>query len=96
VQSETETDEREERFLAGWLEGKQAAIGGYPFVIQRKNANPGLGTAKNWFHETYDIPSYTYEVGDDAGREEINRSAILLAQSFLEQLDELMAGVVPS
>jgi murein tripeptide amidase MpaA len=96
VQSETETDEREERFLAGWLEGKQAAMDGYPFVIQRKNANPGLGTAKNWFHETYDIPSYTYEVGDDAGKEDINRSAILLARSFLEQLDELMAGVVPS
>ena len=91
VQSETETDEREERFLTGWLEGKQAAMAGYPFLIQRKNANPDLGTAKNWFHETYDIPSYTYEVGDDAGREDITRSATLLARSFLDQIDELMA-----
>jgi len=93
VQSETETDEREEQFLTGWLGGKQAAMAGYPFLIQRKNANPDLGTAKNWFHETYNIPSYTYEVGDDAGREDITRSAILLAQSFLDQLNELMMGV---
>jgi predicted deacylase len=88
VQSESEMDEREERFLAGWLNGKEAAIPGYAFRIERRDANPGLGTAKNWFHRTYDIPSYTFEVGDQTEREAIQRSAASLARSFLDQLEQ--------
>ncbi|HEX6259066.1 MAG TPA: M14 family metallopeptidase [Woeseiaceae bacterium] len=89
VQSEDETDDREERFLAGWLEANQAAVDGYPFRIERRDANPGRGTAKNWFHRTYDIPAYTYEVGDDTERESITRAAIQLARSYVDQLEIL-------
>jgi hypothetical protein len=89
VQGGEETDEREERFLAGWLAGKETATTGYPFAIERRNANPGSGTAKNWFHQTYDIPAYTYEVGDDTDREAIQRSAVALARSFADQLQKL-------
>ena len=90
VQSEEDTDEREEQLLDGWLGGKETAIGDYPFVIERRDANPGLGTAKNWFHETYDIPAYTYEVGDETQPEVIRRSAQLLARSYVVQLEKLV------
>lgn len=89
VQSEIEADEREERFLADWLESSQKLLDDYPFRIERRDANPGLGTAKNWFHATYDIPSYTYEVGDETESEVIRRSAALLARAFLKSLHNL-------
>lgn len=90
VQSELEADEREERFLANWLESNQHLLQDYPFRIERRDANPALGTAKNWFHGTYDIPSYTYEVGDEADPEAIKRSAAHLAREFLEELVSLL------
>ena len=89
VQGEEETDDHEERFLAGWLAGKERVTTGYTFSIERRNANPGSGTAKNWFHQTYDIPAYTYEVGDDTDREAIQRSAQSLARSFAVQIEKL-------
>lgn len=89
VQGEEETDEREERFLAGWLAGQERMTTGYPFSIERRNANPGSGTAKNWFHQTYDIPAYTYEVGDETDREAIRHSARSLARSFADQIQKL-------
>jgi hypothetical protein len=91
VQSEDETDDREEKFLTGWLGATAAATGDYPFTIERRNANPGSGTAKNWFHQTYDIPAYTYEVGDDTPPADIERSARSLARSYIEQLERLTA-----
>ena len=90
VQGETDTDERQERFITGWLKVNQTALADYRFSIERRDANPGLGTAKNWFHQTYDTPSYTYEVGDNTGREAISRSAKLLARSYLDRLEDLI------
>lgn len=92
VQSESETDAREESFLAGWLGGMEGATPGYAFTIERRDANPGSGTTKNWFHDTYDIPAYTYEVGDNTDREAIRRSAASLARAFLDQLEPLAVG----
>ena len=94
VQGEAETDEREEMFLAGWLQGKTTRMPGYPFTIERRNARAN-GSAKNWFHQAYDIPAYTYEVGDQTDREAIRRSAIALARSYLAQL-HLLARDGPS
>jgi predicted deacylase len=88
VQAEAETGEREESFLAGWLVGKAASIPGYPFTIERRNVRAN-GSAKNWFHQTYNIPAYTYEVGDQTDREAIRRSAIALARSYVTQLNIL-------
>lgn len=90
VQSDQETNEREEQFLNGWLGGMRAMIEGYPFEIERRDANPGLGTAKNWFHATYDMPAYTYEVGDETQPKTIRRSASALARLYLAQLEKLL------
>lgn len=81
-----EASEEQERFLARWLGGKEQLIAGYPFAIERRNANPGSGTAKNWFHTAHGIPAYTYEVGDETDRAAIAEAARLFAKSLLEAL----------
>jgi hypothetical protein len=87
VQGEVETTAREERFLAGWL---GQPIEGYPFTIERRDANPGSGTAKNWFRRTFDTPSYTYEVGDDTSPTAIRHAARSLARSYISHIDALI------
>lgn len=71
------------RFLAAWLGGKEQAFPGYPFTLEPRNANPGSGTAKNWFHARYAIPSYTYEVADRADRAATRNAARELASSLI-------------
>ena len=90
VQSEAEADAREERFIASWLGRNQPLLPNYPYVIERRDANPGRGTAKNWFHGTYDIPSFTYEVGDETDRASIDQSAVHLARAFLKEISQLL------
>ena len=75
------------RFLAAWLAGKENAFSGYRFTIEPRNANPGSGTAKNWFHTTFAIPAYTFEVADDADRAATRGAAKELAASLPEALE---------
>lgn len=77
-----EASDHENRFLAAWLTGKEAALPDYPFTIERRDANPGSGTAKNWFHATYRIPAFTYEVGDDTDPAATRRAAQALATAL--------------
>lgn len=86
VQGPDETDAAQRRFLVAWLEGRENALAGYPFTIEPRNANPGSGTAKNWFHATYAIPAYTYEVADDADRAATRAAAKVLAESLIPAL----------
>lgn len=76
----------QERFLQAWLGGKEANLPGYPFTIERRDANPGGGTTKGWFHETYAIPAYTYEVADDADRVATREAARILAEELPDAL----------
>lgn len=88
VQGDAEADAAQQRFLGAWLGGKEAAFAGYPFTIEKRNANPGSGTAKNWFHQTFAIPAYTYEVGDNADREATRTAARALAEGMLAALEK--------
>ncbi len=88
VQGPDEATPAQAAFLARWLGGKEAAFAGYPFTLEPRNANPGSGTTKNWFHQTYAIPAYTYEVGDNADREAAAAAARALAADMLEALAE--------
>ncbi|KLE33861.1 M14 family metallopeptidase [Aurantiacibacter luteus] len=89
VQGE-EANEAGRRFLSEWLEGRENAFSGYSFTIERTNANPGSGTAKNWFNATYGIPAFTYEVADDADRQGTHSAAAALARAFPAALDRLV------
>lgn len=90
VQGPGEASVAQQQFLAAWLEGREDALAGYPFTLEPRNANPGSGTAKNWFHRTYAIPSYTYEVADDADRPAARAAARALAESLLPALEAAM------
>lgn len=83
-----EASPAQRRFLRAWLEGRENAVQGYAFTIEPRNANPGSGTAKNWFHATYAIPAYTYEVADDADRAAAREAARHLAAGLAEALDD--------
>ena len=89
VQGDEEASPAQKRFLARWLEGRENAFPGYPFTLEKRNANPGSGTAKNWFHRTYAIPAYTYEVGDTANRDAARTAARALAVEMLAALPAL-------
>lgn len=77
------------RFLAAWLGQRETAFAGYAFTIEPRNANPGSGTAKNWFHASYAIPAYTYEVADTADRDAARNAARELAVGLLAALASL-------
>ncbi|VVT00412.1 conserved exported hypothetical protein [Erythrobacter sp. EC-HK427] len=89
VQGDGETNAVQERFLSQWLAGQEQAITGYPFTIERRNANPGSGTSKNWFFAQYNIPAYTYEVGDETDRDAAMLAAQELAQRFVAATEGL-------
>jgi len=74
-----EASPAQKRFLGAWLQGRETVFPGYSFTLERRNANPGSGTAKNWFHQTYAIPAYTYEVADTADRDATRAAARELA-----------------
>lgn len=78
-----------QRFLTAWLGGKESAYPGYFFTIERRNRNPGSGTAKNWFFEKYSIPSYTYEVSDEADPVYTAQAARELSRKLSYALKEL-------
>lgn len=86
VQGPADTDEQQEQFLTEWLVPLSDALPGYPFTIERRNANPDSGTSKNWFNATYGIPAYTFEVGDETDRDVAAQSARALASRFLQSL----------
>lgn len=77
-----EADAAGKRFLEAWLVGKETMIPAYPFTIEPRDANPGSGTTKNWFHATYGIPAYTYEAADNADRAGIRAAAQMLARDL--------------
>lgn len=84
-----EASASQQRFLDAWLGGKEGQFPDYPFAIEPRNANPGSGTAKNWFHQTYGIPAYTYEVADDASREGTRQAAGALASTLPQALEAI-------
>ena len=89
MQGEAEATPDQLRFRKAWLDGREGALAGYPFLIEPRDANPGSGTAKNWFHATYAIPAYTYEVADEADRAATRAAAKVLANNVIPALDAL-------
>jgi hypothetical protein len=89
-----EASETNRRFLESWLAGKEARFAGYPFTIEPRNANPGSGTAKNWFFECFAIPAYTYEVGDDVSAAATGAAATTLADDLVRSLAVLPSRMV--
>lgn len=77
----------QQRFVALWLEGREGALPGYPFTIERTDATPGAATSKVWFHARYGIPTITYEVGDRSREPAVAAAAEELARNLIPALD---------
>lgn len=82
----TEASAQGQRFLSAWLGNKENALEGYPFTIEPRDGNPDSGTTKNWFNNTYGIPAYTFEVGDESDASAIRSAAAALAQTMIPAL----------
>lgn len=92
VQGE-EADPANRRFRDAWLGGKEGRFAGYPFTIETRNANPGTGTAKNWFFACFTIPAYTFEVGDATDRLSAESAARILARELVPSLEKSTAEI---
>ncbi len=92
----SEASEQGRQFRDAWLGGKEAALAGYRFTIDQRDANPGSGTAKNWFNSAYGIPAYTYEVADDADLAAVRSSAETLAQTLIPALSHPLPAAAPA
>lgn len=90
VQGEAEATQPQSAFRERWLGSKLKQFADYPFKLEPRNANPGSGTSKNWFHREYAIPAYTYEVADDADRAALRGVARELAADLLPALEETL------
>jgi hypothetical protein len=84
-----EASAADRRFTDRFLGGKERRFAGYPFTIEPRNANPGSGTAKNWFFACFGVPSLTYEVGDAVERGKAANAAQALAHDFMAALRDL-------
>lgn len=90
VQGANETDAVQEAFLKDWLGRNKDRIEDYAFDIERRNANPGSGTSKNWFHTQFGIPAYTLEVGDETDRNATSVASRIFARTMLPALDKML------
>jgi len=50
--------------------------------------NPNSSVTRNWFHETYAIPTITYEVGDNVPVEAMRSTARLSAEITMRPLQQ--------
>ena len=83
---------RPPEFAAHWLAAARERQGLYAF----ENAPRPLreqGTAKNYFHRRFGIPSITYEVADEEDRALVRSSAVAFADALVDVLAEHDAHV---
>ena len=69
-------------FTDAWLAAIEAKVPGY--VIRDEPFGLGSPVSKNWFYETFQTPSVTYEVGDNTDRALLREVAIAAAESVME------------
>lgn len=77
---------RSKDLVARWLTRGRSLAPAYSFEIEPANANPGRGSAKNYFFTRFKVSSITYEVGDETGRELIASSAASLADALMLEM----------
>ncbi|GAB5519180.1 MAG: M14-type cytosolic carboxypeptidase [Rhodothermales bacterium] len=77
-------------FTDDWLNAIRAAIPAYPLVDEPFGlGSPVTPVSKNWFYQTFDAPSVTYEVGDEQDRELLHRVSEAAAEGMMRLLVDL-------
>ena len=85
---------RPARFAERWLAAARRRGGLYAFENAPRPLTE-LGTAKNYFHRRFGVPSITYEVADEADRTVLAHSAAAFADAMVEVLAEVDATPPP-
>ena len=85
---------RPPEFAANWLAAVQGRQGLYAFENAPRPLRE-LGTAKNYFHRRFGIPSITYEVADEEDRALVRSSAAAFAEALVDVLAAADAEAPP-
>ena len=70
-----------------WLKNSEDDLTNYYFSIRPVKSKDN-GVAKNFFFKEFNIPTITYEVGDETDRNSIKQSAITFSKNFMKILTE--------
>ena len=81
-------------FARRWLARATAAGNPVPFEYAPRPMTD-LGTAKNYFHARFGVPSITYELADEEDRSAIAASAAVTADALVATLSEERPGSSP-
>lgn len=71
-------------FIDAWLDALRTALPGY--YVNDDPSGLGSPVSKNWFYETFGMPSLTYEVGDENDRARIRAVAEAAAEAMMTLL----------
>ena len=82
-------------FARRWLARATAAGNPVPFEYAPRPLTD-LGTAKNYFHARFGVPSITYELADEENRSAIAASAAVTADALVATLAEPEASPLPT
>jgi len=74
-----------ENFAANWLGQVSSRIPEYEFKHDPRPIS-GLDNTKNYFFVRYGIPAITYEIGDEANREEVLQHTPVFAEEMMRTL----------
>ena len=69
-------------FATNWLTRVDDRISGYDFTHDPRSPS-GLNNTKNYFFSRYGIPAITYEIGDEAEREQVIEHTPVLAEEMM-------------
>jgi len=72
-------------FASLWLGASAERLPDFPF---KHEANPvsEQPNAKNYFYKSRGIPAITYESGDETGREQLEKSAVIFAEEMMKAM----------
>ena len=73
-----------ENFAAAWHQAVMARAGDIPFRLAPEDSDLEKGTSKGYFYAAYGIPAITYEMADDADRDNIHRLATIAAEEMMK------------
>ncbi len=81
--SEEETDPA--KFDANWFANVRERLPDFEFVHDPRPSATNPNT-KGYFYRTYGIPAFTYELGDEADRDELHATTPIFAEEMMREL----------
>ncbi|WP_321397219.1 M14 family metallopeptidase [Emcibacter sp.] len=71
-------------FAVNWHTAVTDRVGDIPLRLAPGASDLTKGTSKGYFYVTYGVPSITYEMGDEADRDNIRKLAVVAAEEMMK------------